>query len=1209
MDSTLPLYRQLSSRFFFLALSFFLLLFAGFSLYFQHDQDLAALKYQQLPALKKFNQRQSILLKNERLINELLADTYAKQLGDDYQALNANLKNIAVLSGNHRQLLAQLTQRLQLQAENVSRLTQSNRRNIQLKDSVIIQLSLVVDSLSSLIAAQASQQKKLYRQLTQDNLTDRVTATKAKALSNLTKRFAINGELHHSLIETLSMFNQLDLQYDLVEFDYIQQKIQDQINHRLASANDAVFKNINQNDLLEQLTVLNALLFSEQQTFAKWRGQLRRANDFRAELTKQKVELMPLLDTTLMLPPLESRGIEPLIINGLAKANITLQAKHYIWLVAAVFAVLVIVFSCLLFSIRRKIKCFGAQSTAVVTELVTKGEISTAIPGLEITTIINDIKQLSQPEHSEVDFKQQQQHHQKHTAAMARYSGHVFWQLSELAKQKQPLSALLGLNQSHKSWRQCFSRADVRAILSIARQAQKHHSVEKISLISQQGKAILFTIEYLDGLWCGSLCNVTEYRTLQDENNQLQQQLRQQNQANKLATIASSEYATVLISKAMIQRQILSLVKGDEKLAYEQLRQLFFWSEQQKIGAQLRQDNFVLTLSTVNVANEMHTALVNASLNQVHSNNVIYLHLASNLASLVTLESVLFQAMISTICQEILYEQRGVELDIELQVIDVNSTQQIVQMSFQVNKPSQVEKLSQVINRLVTDDESNAGFNHANHDYLRDLQLVFNVSNKVHQQLELADKFSFEMPLTITEELNKASKNKAAKLAKCTLLVIATNKSSRQRICHQLINSKAVVETMQDLSLFTRQLSIKKLTQQHLDIIIVSPEVYCSDYDLITQHLLSLPAKLQPKVLVIQPFYDSALPKAGLFSASNLPWFGTELVENVAQLFNQPGRMNLLVEPEIFSPYRFIPTQVEVLLAVVTSSKHQRLIRVLHWFGLQVTVVSQLESFERLWQSGRYLVAITEFLPFKIDVNAAVASVRGVFALTENGSNKTDFFNQLELPASWHSDYLAPVLNIKKLTEQLSPWLTAETNIYGSTEEIVSAKQQSMQKNDQSIIEPPKLDITDAALAQAVNVTGISLPLDSASEQKNQPQDDAFDLTIFAHNQGTAELAAIMLDEYLTDINLYTSALHKALQQQDYPAALQHLQSLITLTKVIAAEPLFVQCIQLSEFLCQLLDHKNSQEPCSLKQKEQIQKLLNQLNLCLAQLMKFAESL
>jgi hypothetical protein len=1208
MDSTLPLYRQLTSRFYLLALSFSLLFFVGFSFYLQYEQDLAQLKYQQLPAIVKHNQQQLLLIKNDRLLNDILNSKYAENFDVNYQTLNENLNNISALSRNNQRLLEQLIQRLQRQAENVSRLTQRDRQNLQLKDSVTIQLILVTDSLSSLIVEQANQQQDLYRQITQNNLTSRDTATRAKTLSNIVNNLNINRELYQGLIDTLVMFNQLDLQYDLVEFDYIQQKIQRDISLWLTNMTEVTGKTANEIALIEQISILNELLFSEQNTFAKWRGQLSRASDFQAEITRQKRDLIPLLDKILVVQPLKSSIIEQQLLTWLAKINISLQPKHYIWLIVCVFVLLSLIFISLLLSLRKKIKHFGVQSTTVVDEFVTKGEVLAVIPGLEVSAIINSIKQLTQPLHSEADFKQQQQQHQNHTVLMSRHTGNVFWQLPELSdKQQQQLRVLLGVKHARKHWRKYFSRIDVRAILSIARQAKKHKGVEKISLISNQEKAIALTIEYLDGNWCGSLSNGEEYRALKDSNTQLQQQLKQQNQADKLAIIAHSEDASALISKAMVARQILSLTDGDEQFAYQQLRQLINRNEQQKASAQLRRDDFILTLSTVTLANEMHTALTNVSLVQVHNDNLIYLNISDNLASLVTLESELFQAMIRTICQKMLTEQRGVELEVNLQVIDVNSAQQTVRMSFLVNKPSHAEMLSQMVNELAMDDEIGADFDNAVDHYLRDLQLVFNVSNKVSQQLESAGKFAFEFSLTLAENLNQLSKNKPAKLAKCTLLVIASDKRSRERICHQLSYSKAVVETVQDLSLFQRQMSIKHLTKNRLDIIILSPEVYFSDYDLITQHLTSLPTKLQPKIQVIQPFYCGSLQRTGLFSASNLPWFTGELIASVAQLFSGTTKTNLLVEPEIFSPYRFMPSQVEVLLGLTAQRENDALIRILHWLGLQVTVVSQVEHIERLWQSGRYLVVISEFVGFNVDIRDSVPTVRGIFAVLKNNDSQPDFFHKLNLPTSWYSGYLASALDIQKLTQQLSPWLKSPTSMGEGKLASAPQKQQRKQGNKQQVVPKNTSNDIDATFEQALKLAEIDQSLDFSLnlEQTNNPTDDAFDLSQFAQNQGSAELAAFMLNEYLADISTNTQALSHAIETQDYPLALTLLTSLTTLAKVIAATPLLAQYRQLS----QLISKTDASDACSSQQKEELQRQLNHIKLCLIQLTEFAETI
>ncbi|MGB2741819.1 MAG: hypothetical protein WBC60_14825 [Cognaticolwellia sp.] len=1197
MDSTLPLYRQLSGRFTLLALSFFLLCFVGISLYFHQEKNLEEVKYQQFPSIEKYNQRKILLIKNERLINKLINSKEAVVFTDGYQALNNNLKNISALNSNNRQLFERLTQRLQIQAENVSRLTASERRNIQLKDNVIIQMTLVGDSLSELITAQTTQQMNLYRQITQDNLTDRVTSIRARSLSRIVDNLNKNREIHQDLMDSLVMFKQLNLQYDLIDFDYIQQQFHHEISGWLASAVKVKDKNSKEKVLFEQMSMLNTLLFSEQNTFAKWRGQLSRANDFQTELTEQQADLMPLLDQILSVQPLKLSIIEKQLNTWLSKANIAYQTKYYSWFVIAVFTLLALIFISVIVSIRRKIIYFGTLSTTAVAELVTKGQVTTAIPGLEITTIISAIRQLARPEHSEADYKQQQQKHCNDIALMSQHSGHVFWQLPSLSKEtKQKLCAFLGAEDKRTHWRGYFSAQDVRTILAAARQAKEKKCVEKISLKNKDDKSIVLTVEYRDEKWSGSLCVNEEYRLLKDENIKLQQQLKEQNKTDKLAAITNSEETIVLASTAIFQRQMLTLIADEEQRTNAQLRQLICRAEQQRTRAQLRLDDFVLNLSTVNFVNEIHTALTNASLIQVYKNNSVYLNVGANLTSLVTLESELFQALISTICHKILSEQQGAVLDIDAKVIDVNSAQQIIRLTFQVNKASHVKKLAQVMNELVIDDEKSSTFNDPINQYLRDLQLVFNVSNKENQPLELANKFSFELPLAIANDLKKKSKSKPIALAKCSLLVLATDKNSRQRICSQFLNSKAVVETMQDLSLFKRQMSIKNLAKNKLNVILLSPEVYASDYDFITQHLASLPTKIQPKLLVIQPFYSVDLPRAGLFSISDFPWFTGELVKNVTQLLTQKTHTNLSFNSDVFLPYKFVPTDVEVLLGIAEVRKHQALLRILHWLGLQVTVVSQQTALERLWLSGRYSVVITEFPPQHVDIEAWPTSARGIFLLPGVKNSEKDLFSKLSLSKSWHSGDFAPMQDIPQLIQQLSPWLKSAKSANNKNTVPVALPNKNKKNGTEIITQTPKAEQTEVlpSLDSALNV-----------EQKTEPLEEAFDLAIYANNQGSAKLAAFMLDEYLDDMNANMLALNNALEEQKVHLALQHLASLITLANIIAAKPFLAQCIAIRT----LLNKNEKSKVLSLQEKTKLQPLLKHLQLCLVKLTEFTESI
>lgn len=1214
MDSTQPLYQQLSSRFILLVLNFLLLLFVGFSLYFQHQQELSKLKYQQLPAIENHRQQQSILMNNEQLINKVLASKHAGQLGNDYSAINDNLAAISSFSRNNRRLIEQLSQRWQGQEENVSRLTNNDRRSIQLKDSVVIQLTLVVDSFAQLIAEQSRQQAELYRQISQDKLSDKAVAIKAKALSNLVNALNIHRDLHQGLVDALVMFSQLDLQYDTVNFDHIQQKTQSAISQWLINAANIVDINSNENSLLEQTSVLNNLLFNEQNTFAKWRGQLVRINEFKTELLAQQDALMPLLSRAFKGQSTSAKPIEHQFIQWLEKANVGFQAKHVIWLIVLVFSFLLLTFLGLIFSVRHKVKHLSEQSTFVVSELITKGEAIAAIPTLETHKIIESINQLNRPEYNEAAFKQQQKQHQIYVDALSRHSEHYFWQLPALTPAHEKLFPLLGATHSNQHWRHCFSRSDVKAIIILARRAKKQKSIEKITVISHQQKAVCLTVEYFNGHWCGCVFNAEEYRTLNDKNSQLQQQLHQQNQADKLATIRDSEQISQLLNNAMVSQQQFALAPLDETLGKLQLQHLSDCSQQQKLSAQLRLDDYVLTLSKVNFTNELHTALINASFRQISQGNRIYLNSAENIATWVTLESELFQSLIVSISQILLASQSGAELDIKLKVVDVNSAQQIIRMSFEVHKPSQFKMLIQAMSVLALSEANEDTAISITQSYVRDLQLVFNTSNQTSQQLESGARYSFDLPLALADYKSNERAESIVKLDKCTLLVIATDKANRDRICHQFAQSQAVVETMQDLTLFSRQISVKHLTKNRLHAIVISPEVYASDLDLITQHLASLPSQLQPKVIVVQPFDCRSLQRAGLYSYSDLPWFANDLIAHTAAIIKGKNKTNVLVDAEIFTPYRFIAGPVEVLLGVTKTKQHHALMRLLHWFGFQVTVVSQQDSLQALWKTGRYLVVLSEFLACKLNIDEQLKVQRGVFALETKGEGSVDLLQKIVLPNHWCSDVLAPALDIQKLTQQLSPWLRGSAENSQNNQSL--AVQESNGKHQRKALKPLRV-LKDSEPAQTVASTGQALDfqldlspnlndtatLNSKPEEAIADSEQAFNLALFAQHQGSAELAALMLDDYLFDINASMQLLEQAIKKQTFSKSLKHIQSMMVLAKVIAAAPLMVQLKSLKVMLVKKADNQG----VDAITKEQLQQQLNQLKLALVQLTKFAE--
>jgi len=1212
MDLTLPLYRQLSGRLLLLLLCVVLSGSIGVAIYFYQAQQLDVFSTEQLPEINKYNQRQILLINNERLINTMVASKTATEFSGNYRTLADNLKKLLPLKSENRQLLEKLSQRLHLQAENVIRLTDSHRRNIQLKNNVIIQLTLVTDSLSVFISKQTLQQNSLYQQITSDQLSDRITAVRAKALSSIVVNLNQNRELHRLLVSCLAMFNHLDLQYNLREFDFLQQQTNLALEQWLLNVSEISNKSSDDKILQAQINVLSDLLFTGQNTFAKWHGQLRRVEGFRAELLAQKIALTPLLMT--VSPPVEPQPttLAQQLQHWFAKANITIAEKNYIWLVLAIFAALVLVCIFLLVSMRSKLRRIGNQSTEIIAEYANKGEVSGVPPTQEIADILLAFKQLSRPKYNESDYLNLKQQHQLNALSMSQHSGHVFWQLPKtLPQQSQSLGSLLAINETVKHWRHLFSRSEFKIILEAAKAAKSAKRIQRLSLISVQEKAISLTIEYRNNNWFGSVCLTEELQSLRDAKIQLQQQLQQQEQSAKLETITSSENTIKVIENILLQRKLSSATQQNFSKNEEQsLQSLVSLCQQQKISAQLRLDDFLLALSTVNIVDEIHTAVMNVTALESNRNNALYVNIDKNLNTSITLESELFQAMIYEVCQILLANQQHATLDISLKVIDVSSAQQMVRCSFLVSNILNHKELVQSADHLAHITDVNSENSVSNFAYLSDLMLVFSVTNKESQTLDKTVKFAFDMPLVVAAE--STTDNSVVKLAHKDILVIATDEHNRKRICQSLELTQANIETMQDLTMFQRQLTVKHLTSNKLDALVVSSEVYSSDYDLIAQHVETLPEALQPKVLVIQPLINKHIAHTGLFSQCMLPWYENKLASNLEQLLLGDNRSNLLIDRDVFGQYHFLPTNVEVLLAVAKPSAHQFLIQLLSWLGLRVTLVSQKITLEQRWKTGQYLLVISEFLPFDIEIPGPVSCTRGVFYLSNQRQVPKEFIASLTKEKSWQKGNMPPTLDIQAIIKLLSPWLKPTLGHIKSQSNAMKTTQENTAENStvESNTLAPENELLQAEdnitqrVKEAIDVSQSLDFLESTAFEKQQCT-ELFDLTKYAQNQGSAELAAFMLDEYLMDIEQQLSQLEKWFNESDLLLAQQCLECIIHLAGVIAAEPLLVQCQKCKEILANV----NADNALSLKQNKQVQQQLVQLKLCHAQLFEFAESI
>jgi len=228
---------------------------------------------------------------------------------------------------------------------------------------------------------------------------------------------------------------------------------------------------------------------------------------------------------------------------------------------------------------------------------------------------------------------------------------------------------------------------------------------------------------------------------------------------------------------------------------------------------------------------------------------------------------------------------------------------------------------------------------------------------------------------------------------------------------------------------------------------------------------------------------------------------------------------------------------IEVLLSIKEPEKHQVLLQLLQGFGLQVFVVTRYLSQQKHWKSGRYTLLITEFtaspfIQFTHNSSYDCPLMRGVLTLGHllikpAGNNFTQW-QVAELTENANT-----TLYIKQLATLLSPWLKTKLP---------------------TVLESDK-DDTSTKIADEEGALSFKQQLTINDQLK-----PAFDLELYIVNQGSAELALYMLDDYVVENLTLVTALNQALALDDFKVASDSISSLLRNGKILAATKLINFC-------------------------------------------------
>jgi hypothetical protein len=1151
MDSSTPFYQQLTARFYAIFGLCLLSLTLALLLLHYRDQQVSSLLEIQLPAIEKSNQLQNKYIEINDLLSIIIRSDHAKNLLKNHQHYLQQLTELKQLSTNKSRVIEQVIFSENVALENIKRLTNNYQRNLLLKQSSVIQLQLVLDELNSEITDIKAKQVKLLQQINQDNVADKVTVSRAKAHANLTQTVNLLRQTSLAVKNVEVLFSRLDLQYPLADFNFFA----DELLKTLALW-QSQFQIVEESKelttpLLSVLFKLNQLLYVEQHAIAKWRGQLRLSQEYFQRLTEQQAqwqqfrhELQPATST---IQPI------PYFIEQTLDDKLRLSAKQWQIVILSSFALLILLFAISLIQLRKRIKQQGLASIEYIKEIALGNKpTESASLTAEDKKIAEIVLNTVQPPHSEEDYQAllaelhsvEQVIYQHAQLAFYVLNDKVNSQGNALAKQ------LIFTNKTKKNWQQAFAFSSLKTIIKTARAAAREQVIGQCEVVTLSEQLVTITICQHGGTWQGTIRSNDKQAKLIGEIDHLTQQLALQDEKYQHLLRINTDKLDNMLIRTMLQSQSVSIGSGETSLqVYRQLTRILEWNRQWQINFEWQGEEQIKTLVDVDTRNELMAICQNVMVEANQQRNTVHLLVDNLVLSRAKINVNLFHRTLEGLSHLCLLEQFNATLLLNAEIADKNSGQQIIRFTFNVLVHKPKATLPELVSALIDYEGQKNTIQKV--QYIHTLLTAAYSKNLQAIATEEGFQLSVDMPMAFAENTSTTELHMPeAELNDATFIVVGERSALTKNIETTIKAAQGSVEIIEQVEHLLKQLTVKHLTANKVSAIIVTGPVFKNEGHVINQHLTTLPKPLSPKLVVLQSPVSHALHQEGFYENTDAPCEVNRLVHYLAQFIQSNRVNNLIIPAEVFSQYRFCSTQVEVLLGVESAEKYQLLSRLLHWLGFQVRLVCQADTMLQQWQTGRYLVLLTEFnqspfMPMKVGKNVS----RGVFSLGDTPIKKATK-QELLATQSWSRAQIKNVLDVQHLVKLLSPWLKEKQLARPLEKQAnISKKTATNLANNKAKKQP---ETTDKKLTDDAEISRI----DNLLSIEEIEVDQAFDLNLYAMNQGSPELAVFMLDEYMAEIDEAIAEISKAINEQAFDSALLHTAEIEKLTTILAAKNL-----------------------------------------------------
>lgn len=370
-------------------------------LFYQNSAQNSALVENQLVPLTQQLKHIKTLQKADELVSQLLIGANAENFVELHAELITLDRQLLQLNNSNEQLFQQWLNENKLAEDIVSRIQDSQARNEQLKQNSVVQLQLMLFSITPIIDKAVDRQELLHKQLQEGQANDKVTFSRANDYAKVVQQLNDLQQLKVLLMKTLASFELLTLHTPIASFELLRLNVEQIFAQNKELKSDKTLKILV--DFNQQIDTFEKIVLTEQRALAKWQGYIRLAQDYQLNLKAQQQQISQLLLTPYKY---EQSNRTSIIHDVLPRFGLPLSNKQITLIIMFTISLSLLFFFYSLWRLREQVKISALQSVEIIKRSLQIQEGSFVVANCaETQEIMQQVQNIAKPVHNEQEFQ------------------------------------------------------------------------------------------------------------------------------------------------------------------------------------------------------------------------------------------------------------------------------------------------------------------------------------------------------------------------------------------------------------------------------------------------------------------------------------------------------------------------------------------------------------------------------------------------------------------------------------------------------------------------------------------------------------------------------------------------------------------------------------------------------------------------------------